>query len=500
MKKLLLLFLAVMLMALTANAQTTQHDYVDLGLPSGTLWATCNVGANSPEEYGDYFAWGETEPKETYTDANYKFQTDGQMSKYNATDNITELMAGDDAATANWGSDWQMPSKAQMDELIDESNTTIEWTKENGVSGLRVTSTHNGKSIFMPAAGHQTRWPGDVGRTGYYWSRSLNAEQVWESCFMTLDYSGYKSTDYVFRSYGCPVRPVLKKDKSGSLNGHDYVDLALPSGTLWATTNVGGEAPESCGPISGGMTPENRCGYFKWGEYGDDSIYGDEIYYLFYNHNAGYIGFTKYVTQSRYGSRGFTDNLTELLPEDDAATYLWGSEWQTPSVEQLDELIDENYTKSVWTTLNGVNGIRITSKSNGNSIFLPAGGYGYGYYWNYDDEIVIHDVGDVGCYWSRTLYAEHNGAAYYLTFYSSNISTGCEGRTCGQNVRAVLKSDVPVYPAGDVNNDGTVDIADVVAVLNAMAGGTAQGNADVNNDTAVDIADVVAVLSIMAGK
>ena len=221
---------------------------------------------------------------------------------------------------------------------------------------------------------------------------------------------------------------------------HEYVDLGLPSGTLWATTNVGGTAPESCGPIYGGMSPENRCVYVSWGETYSSEYY--DPYYTYYDFyeddpNTSFTTFTKYVTKSEYGYKGFVDNLTELLPEDDAATVAWGSEWQTPSVEQLDELIDENYTTSVWTTLNGVNGMRITSKSNGNSIFLPAGGYGYGFYFHYDDEIVIHDVGNVGCYWSRTLYTENNSAAYNLTFYSSNISTGCEARYCGHNIRAV---------------------------------------------------------------
>lgn len=555
MKKTFLLIMLSMMMATgamaqkmvvkTTDQQTVMYDisqvecvsfvdgYVDLGLPSGTLWATMNVGASSPEEYGDLFAWGETEPKSEYAWTNY-FDTENNGStfiKYNNNGGLTELLPEDDAAAANWGEGWQMPSKEQFEELIDPNYTTTVWTEQNGVYGRMITGK-NSQYIFLPAAGF--RWGtnhNSAGSNGYYWSRSLNASGNSQADGLYFGSSSISSLYYSGRGMGFSVRPVVcggkqiqkilvtkivlnyssltlqpdatqqltatvepedasnkavtwttsdasvatvstgglvttvaegtctitctakdgsgvkaecqvkvsTDDRSGSINGYDYVDLGLPSGTLWATVNVGGTAPESCGAISGGATPENRCGYFKWGEYGDDSLYGDQINYLFYNHNGGFEGYTKYVTQSRYGSRGFTDNLTELLPEDDAATYLWGSEWQTPSVEQLDELIDENYTKSVWTTLNGVNGIRITSKSNGNSIFLPAGGYGYGYYWNYDDEIVIHDVGDVGCYWSRTLYTENNGAAYYLTFYSDEIFTGCQGRSNGLNVRAVRK-------------------------------------------------------------
>ena len=123
-----------------ANAQDN-HTYVDLGLPSGTLWATCNVGANFPEEYGDYFAWGETQPKDTYNWSTYKYANGDydKLTKYcnrsdygnnGFTDNLTALQTGDDPATANWGSGWRRPSKAQWDELL--ANTTNQWTAKNG--------------------------------------------------------------------------------------------------------------------------------------------------------------------------------------------------------------------------------------------------------------------------------------------------------------------------------------------------------------------------------
>ena len=183
-------------------------EFVDLELPSGTLWATCNLGACFPEEFGDYFAWGETEPKETYSNSNYKFFSGGQMSKYNATDGRTLLLTADDAATANLGSGWQMPSKEQWDELIDASNTTIEWTKENGVNGKKITSVRNGKSIFLPAAGDYTSMSRDVGKAGYYWSRSLNTENDWEACYLCFDYTSFIGTYYVDRFYGMSIRPV----------------------------------------------------------------------------------------------------------------------------------------------------------------------------------------------------------------------------------------------------------------------------------------------------
>lgn len=177
-----------------------EHEYVDLGLPSGTLWATCNVGANSPEEYGDYFAWGETEPKESYAPVNYKWGDGIQVvTKYitNYTvrckcglhinhpyegyvDNKVELDPEDDAAYVNWGPLWRMPTKAQQDELV-EMCTWI-WTLVNGVEGYLVTGS-NGHAIFFPAAGEKL---GDMTVAiglhtlhpfGFYSSRTLSSQE-----------------------------------------------------------------------------------------------------------------------------------------------------------------------------------------------------------------------------------------------------------------------------------------------------------------------------------
>lgn len=185
------------------------HEYVDLGLPSGTLWATCNVGANSPEEYGDYFAWGETAPKDKYYWSTY-FDTDNgsSLKKYYNYGGLTELLPEDDAATANWGSGWQMPSLAQIQELYNSSNTTREWTQMNGVNGRKITSKSNGNSIFLPAAGYRYDTSlGDAGSDGYYWSRLLNtsyAGLAYDLYFNSGDI-GWSSSD---RDYGRSVRPV----------------------------------------------------------------------------------------------------------------------------------------------------------------------------------------------------------------------------------------------------------------------------------------------------
>ena len=192
--------------------QHNGHDYVDLGL--SIKWATCNVGASSPEEYGDYFAWGETEPKSIYDWSTYKYCNDSSstLTKYNtdssrgSVDNKTTLEAADDAARANWGGNWRMPTTAERDELGE--NCTWTWTRKNGVYGHTVTSKKNGNSIFLPAAGYRGGSSLDsAGSHGYYWSSSLNTDDP--RCADVLGfYSDYARRYYSARVYGFSVRPV----------------------------------------------------------------------------------------------------------------------------------------------------------------------------------------------------------------------------------------------------------------------------------------------------
>ena len=161
------------------------HEYVDLGLPSGTLWATCNIGADTPEGYGDYFAWGEREPKEIYDWKSYRygrfFQEHYELNKYcteavyglnGFVDKLTILELDDDVARTYWGADWRMPTIEEWEELF--LNTTGTWTTLNGVKGWRCIAS-NGNDLFLPAAGY---WWDDVFNAdlGLYWSVSLNVE------------------------------------------------------------------------------------------------------------------------------------------------------------------------------------------------------------------------------------------------------------------------------------------------------------------------------------
>ena len=480
------------------------HEYVDLGLPSGVLWATCNVGADSPEDYGDYFAWGETQPKDYYDWSTYKWMTDGMSSWegvnkytfadgqtsgvwYNSNgefigDNKTILELYDDAVNANWGGDWRMPTKEDQDELRTECTWT--WTTQNGVNGYKVTSKTNGNSIFLPAAGY--RYDSDLYRAGYYgsyWSSSLRSSYSSDACSLDFD-SGYVGWSGYYRSNGHSVRPVMrvgftyeatfdsnggegtmpsiaidhaeafsipenkftrpgyeficwntKADGTGmnyeegdkfSVGSditlyaqwyrketnitHEYVDLGLS--VKWATCNVGASSPEETGY------------FFSWGETKPKAKYNWETYK--WCEGSSYTQ-TKYCTSSSYGT---VDNKTILDLSDDAAYVNWGSSWRMPTKAEYDELINTSYTTWTWTTQNGVKGYKVTSKTNGNSIFLPAAGC--------RDNSDLYNAGFGGGYWSSSLSTGNSYDACNLDFYSDEVDSYYGNREYGQSIRPVL--------------------------------------------------------------
>lgn len=195
--------------------------WVDLDLPSGLLWAKCNLGASKPEEYGKYYAWGETITKEEYSFDTYVYYNNGRLTKYcniasygynGYTDNLTTLQPEDDVATVTLGSDARMPTRANWQELIN--NCTRTWTTQNGVKGYLFTGS-NGNTLFLPAAGcrHDTQF-NNVGTGGYYWSSLLytgNPQAAEGVCF---DYSGIiiSGDNYGFsREIGFSVRAVHQK-------------------------------------------------------------------------------------------------------------------------------------------------------------------------------------------------------------------------------------------------------------------------------------------------
>jgi hypothetical protein len=472
----------------------SDHGYVDLGLPSGTLWATCNVGAEYPEDYGDYFAWGETQPKNVYNWSTYqycngsyntltKYCTNSSYGYNGFTDNLTLLLPEDDAATANWGADWRMPTEGEWQELYD--NTTTTWTTQDGVFG-RLFTASNGNSIFLPAAGYRSGSSLNDG-TVDYWSNTLyqsTQSRAWEfysvsdnsymddarrylglsvravrsashiptytinvssnssiggsitgggtyqegqTCTVTATANaGYAFTNWTEEgevvsteaSYSFTVtgnRSLVANYAISSGNDHGYVDLGLPSGLLWATCNVGADSPEDYGD------------YFAWGETQPKDTYNWSTYQYC---NGSSSTLTKYCNNSSYGYNGFTDDLTTLLPEDDAAMANWGSGWRMPTAAEWYELY--NNTAQTWTTQNGVNG-RLFTAANGNSLFLPAAGYRWGG--------EFYDAGSGGYYWSSSLYAVTPNFARDLYFDSGGTGVyDYYGRLGGFSVRPVLEN------------------------------------------------------------
>ena len=413
---------------------------VDLDLPSGTLWANMNVGATSPEDYGLYFAWGETTGYtggHSFDWASYKWMNEGQsnwrqVNKYQIDDWETEgcwydsdgnfigdgktvLDLEDDAAHANWGGDWRMPTIDEIKELIE--NTTSYEATVHGVKGLRFRSKETyGNSIFLPYAGYCTdKALGFTGSWGYYWSASLSPTGATSAAY-SLSINSYYGWGYEERFRGFPVRPVRTKAPAPE-EGLVAVDMGLPSGTKWANMNVGAEKPEDYGL------------YFAWGEttgYTDDTTDGHSFNWASYKWcNGSNRSMTKYCTYKSYGT---VDGKYVLDLEDDAAYAILGGDWRMPTYSEVNELL--NYTTEEWKTVNGVKGRRFTSVTNGNSIFLPAAGYRSDKYLN--------DQGTDGYYWLTSLYNDGN-LAYEFYFSSGSAKRSYMDRRVGLTVRPVLR-------------------------------------------------------------
>jgi len=378
-------------------------EAVDLALPSGTKWANINLGACAPEEYGDYFQWGETtpctNPREhlsmviNYTPGyipvhpkNFGTEEDPMY----ADGYIDEdgwwccNIAGKtkyDAATANWGQQWRMPTKAQMEELVNE----CEWImcSLNGVNGARVVGK-NGNHIFLPAAGGRSE---DIfyskERYGHYWSGECLKNDAY--CINFLIDRG-KSRDRDSRREGFSVRPVLADARSESAqttaeanqkdeSGIVAVDLGLPSGTKWANMNVGASGPDSHGE------------YFAWGDVDIKDSYNVQNYAHFKNGTMQDIG----------------NNIAGTVY--DVARTRWGGDWHMPTKQQFEELIEKCTWE--WEERDNSDGYKVTGPS-GKSIFLPAA-------YNRSGDGLPGGMITFGEYWTATA-ASEKGYSWVFTF------------------------------------------------------------------------------------
>ena len=351
--------LALLKAAAGIGGSTDKVEYVDLGLPSGNLWATCNLGASSPEAYGDYYAWGEVEPKKEYTYPNHKWYKEGAPSlgftKYNNEDGKLTLEDEDDAVIQKLGNGWRTPTLADFRELTNQKLTTIKKTTLNGVAGYQITSKKNKKSIFIPCAGFKKDKPQ---------TREISADEEVAVCMTNLrriDYMVYNAWSFAFqndrigrygkrRPDGISIRPVKGP---GVPVPNNCVDLGLDSGLLWAKCNMGTTDPTKPGD------------YYAWGELSTKKEYYSDNYKHFGKH-----GVIKYNEK---------DGKEVLELEDDAARVNLGVGYRIPTQKDWEELLEDCKWEAVTTTLPEI--VDPSQKKviarwkvtgpNGNSIVLP---------------------------------------------------------------------------------------------------------------------------------
>jgi hypothetical protein len=425
----------------TPSGSINGYDYVDLGL--SVKWATCNIGAGTIEESGDYYAWQETTPVTPLTHINYDY-----FFNPCSPDNI--LSSVYDAATVNLGTNWRMPTWEEMDELC--RNCDWSWAdnfQSTGVAGCIVKSRVNNKSIFLPASGYiSINNQLAENSKGFYWSSYAGPGDLW-SGFCTgamnltfyqggITYGGNSGT--TDRSCGLPIRAVVGTPNnyipegpfpldeietgiqgfsvSGTKDGMTYVDLGLPSRTLWATYNVGASTPREYG------------NFYAWGETTPKELYNDTTY-VFYDgvYNDGTNLWTRFSKYTWYtGHHGTVDGKIKLEPEDDAATQNLGTDWSMPTKAQFVEL-----TKYVYWMQDGTAGWIGTSKINGYTIYIPSAG------WEYS---TVPNTHMSAWYWSCDLMEPSPNNSDYFSYMLTNsphsgLETHDTRRVQGLSVRGV---------------------------------------------------------------
>lgn len=344
------------------GGSTDNVEYVDLGLPSGNLWVKCNLGASAPEQYGDYYAWGETKPKKEYTYPNHKWYKEGAPSlgftKYNNKDGKLTLENEDDAVIQKLGNGWRTPTLADFRELTNKKLTTIKKTTLNGVAGYQITSKKNGKSIFIPFAGFKRDKPQ---------TREISADEEVAVCMTNLrriDNMVYNAWTFAFqddrigrygkrRPDGISVRPVKGP---GMPVPNNCVDLGLNSGLLWAKCNLGTTKPTELGD------------HYAWAEISTKKKY--------YSDNYKHFKVKSNIEVLKYNEK---DGKTVLDLNDDAARANIGAGYRIPTKEDWEELLEDCKWEAITITLpeimdpsqtKAIARWKVTGP-NGNSIVLP---------------------------------------------------------------------------------------------------------------------------------
>lgn len=402
------------------GGSTDNVGYVDLGLPSGNLWATCNLGASAPEAFGDYYAWGEVEPKQVYTNSNHKWYKEGAPSqgytKYNNEDGKMTLEDEDDAVIQNLGNGWRTPTLADFRELTNQKLTTIKKTTLNGVAGYQITSKKNKKSIFIPFAGFRSDKPQ---------TREISSSEEVAICMTNLrliDDKIFCAWTFAFQqdrigSYGkrrpdgISVRPVKGP---GVPVPNNCVDLGLASGVLWAKCNMGTTEPTELGD------------YYAWGVTSTDKKYWNKSYKHYKTDSDGFI--------KRILKYNEEDGKTVLDLEDDAARANLGVGYRIPTQEDWKELLEDCKWEAVTITLPEIMDPSQTKSiarwkvtgPNGNSIVLPmTGGFKTSGVHDYTDKDTYYTTANLyPAKDSPDIYKYQLAAAFTWPIFAEETSSG----------------------------------------------------------------------------
>lgn len=425
--------------------KTHKYEYVDLGLPSGTLWATCNIGASTPSDSGLYFAYGDVHgySKNQIGQGNgQKWFSHSEYSDWekNHSDlkDSTILKPQNDAAHINMGGDWHIPTIIQVRELFDYTINT--WTTLNEVGGMKfISKQDNSKYIFIPACGDAEY--GHIYENGYITSATQDEYQYslgykFSPTGIILGYYEYDAYNQQ-KVFGCTIRGVISPKTSNRVhktNGHEFVDLGLTSGTLWATCNVGAQKPTDAGL------------YFQWGDtvgYPNEQIvkdYGKDIFtwdHYKWSINGSNTNFSKYTTKGQV-----------LDLEDDAAHVHMGGDWHMPTPQQIEELYRETTISDteVEMTISGIKAgtllclIFTSKKDPTKSLMIPkVAGNGFSFNkYGLDSNPSYGTTGTDDSYlWSSRLSNDSISKSYVA--YNANYSNGyTRNRMYGQQVRGVI--------------------------------------------------------------
>lgn len=381
---------------------------IDLGLPSGTKWSCCNIGATKPEDNGDYYAWGETLVKTKYEYNTYVYGDDMGCRNIGYDISCTEF----DVAHIKWGDNWGIPSIKQFDELVKDCS--YRWGAYKGTAGMGITGP-NGSRLFFPATG--IKWGNQryhLRTTGGFWTSTANRSITTPCCFGFTE-NGMRTNQISAVWDGQSIRPGIASNKQ-SLdlqnavrerelvncpdNNHPHaIDLQLPSGTKWACCNVGATSPENAGK------------YYAWGETTPKKSYTWENY--------------QHCNGSETGCKSVGMNISGT--SHDAAKVEWGEKWCIPTKEQYEELL--NNCSFEWLNSNNKAGILLIG-SNGRRVFLPAEGYRW--------KNSLYYKGKHGFYGSASRASGFSSYAYELVFDSHGYSTQIPNyRFCGVSIRAI---------------------------------------------------------------